>query len=522
MKKYLTLILPAVLLSCSKLGPDNPYDSVDFLYGKNLTHDEIVLGGKLENPYKTGNIQAAFDCLYPTKSRQPVETTDLYVRFLPADENQYDLLESLGLNLVDHPLDYEILRDGDWYSDPTLPENSITWQYAVVPKDFVFPEGIRYEKLDECFLAEHAVSGKAADVDWEAVEEMSYRMTGNLPRTKAEGEEVQAVPSGRITIVDSKFAGGKPVGVAGVMVVCNSFIKFDKCYTDRDGYYSMKKRFDAEVHYRLVFKNEKDFNIGFNFLLVPASVSTLGTSDAKGVNLTVTQDSETKLYTRSVVNNAAYDYMCLCADESFGVQAPPKDIRIWIFNKIEPSSCVMLHHGTIVDMSWIASFLGAWSSLVTLFTPDITIGTAASKSYDSIYASTVHELAHSSHFAVVGKKYWDDYISYIATSFLSTGSMYGDGNGNGAGCCEVGEMWAYYLQAKLYKERYGGTFPAFGTSEWFHPQVLRYLDERGLGPKEIFAAMDGEIAGRGALKDRLISLYPSKKKIIDQVFNRYD
>lgn len=523
MKKYLTIILALAMTACSKVGPDHPYDSVDFFYGKNLPHDEIVLGGKLENPFKTGNMQNAYDILYPTKGRQPVETTDLYVRFLPTDQQQYETLEGLGLNLVDHPLDYEVLRDGDWYRDPTLPEESITWQYAVVKKDFKFPEDIRYEIIDECFLAENAPSStRSMDVDWDEVERLSYELTGNTPLTKSDGEAVKAAPSGRISIVDPKYAGGKPLGVSGVMVVCNSFMKFDKCYTDRDGYYAMKKQFDSEVHYRLVFKNEKDFNIGFNFILLPASISTMGTADPRGINLTVTQDSETKLYTRSVVNNAAYDYACLCEKEELGLPALPKDIRIWIFNRIEPSSCVMMHHGTVVDMACIASLLGAWSALVTIFAPDITIGTSASKSYDSIYATVIHELSHASHFSKVGTKFWDEYITYILSSFATTGDMYGNGSGDRAGYCEVGEMWAYYLQARVFKERYGGSFPSFGTSEWFHPQIFRYLDERGLGPGEIAAALESDVISREGLRDRLISLYPSKKKIIDQVFNRYN
>ena len=44
-------------LACSRLESDDPYASLGLTYGKNLSHDEICLGGKLENPYKTINIQ---------------------------------------------------------------------------------------------------------------------------------------------------------------------------------------------------------------------------------------------------------------------------------------------------------------------------------------------------------------------------------------------------------------------------------------------------------------------------------
>ena len=176
-------------LACSRLESDDPYASLGLTYGKNLSHDEICLGGKLENPYKTINIQKACESLYPTRARVPVETTDLYVRFLPADDEEFAALEALGLDLVDHPVDYEIIRDGDWYHDPTLPEEAITWQYSLVPKDFDFPD-IRYEILDECYLHEHAASTKAAEgVDWAEVERRAYEVSGNAsllaPRTRS-------------------------------------------------------------------------------------------------------------------------------------------------------------------------------------------------------------------------------------------------------------------------------------------------------------------------------------------------
>ncbi len=521
MKKCLPL-LAIIALSCAKIDYDGAYDSVDYNYGRDIPHDEIVLGSRLENPYKTVNMSAAFAKLYPTKSREAVETTNLYVRFLPSDQEQFERLEELGLELTDHPLDYEIVQEGDWYRDPTLPDDALTWQYAVVSKDFEFPEDIRYELIDECFLAENAAGTRATDVDWDAVERQAYEMTGNRIATKADGDAEAAVPSGRITVVDPHYAGGKPLGVSGVRVSCNSFVKFDRCYTDQDGYYQMSKQFSSDVHYRLVFKNKKDFSIGFNFILVPASVSTLGSSGPSGVNATITQDSEEKLYDRAVVNNAVYDYITLTEEEYEGIQTPPSGLRLWIFNKIEPSSCIMMHHGTVVDYEWISSLLGSWAFLVTIFAPDITIGTAGGKEFKEIYATTLHEMAHTSHFAKVDTSYWDEYIYYILYSWFTSGSAYGDGSGERAGYCDVGESWAYFLQSKLYQERYGGSYPAFGTGYWFHPQIYRYLDERGVGPEEIIAAMDAEVTSQDDLRDGLVSLYPSKKKIIDQIFNRYN
>ncbi len=511
-----------VLMSCSGKGID-PEDVPDNLYGRNLSHEKIVLGARLENPYKTENITKALHALYPTKAdRVDVRTTDIYVRFLPKTEEQLAVLEEMELKMMDHPLDYEILEDGDWYHDPEIPDDMITWQYAVVPHDFVFPE-MEYEIIDECHISENDTGTRAEDgIDWEAVERQAYVMTGNseylLPDTKAE----KVYPSGRIMILDEEADGGKPVGVKGVRVSCNSFVKFAHAYTDEDGYYKMNKKFSAKLRYRLVFENEKGFSIGFNLILVPASTSTLGKASPDGVNLIVSKESESKLFKRCVVNNAAYDYYVRCSPADMALSLPPKDLRIWIFHKLQASSALMMHHGAVLDMSMVSSFLGDFAPLIKLFLPDLTIGVKGRDDYASIYAETCHELAHASHFSKVGTGYWNKYILYVLGSYISTGGMtYGDGSGMNAGYCEVGEMWAYYLSSKMFQDRYGGDYPAFGSSYWFYPQILHYIEELGVECREIFSLLTDSVTSCDVLKRAMIASFQDKSDAIELIFNRY-
>lgn len=517
------IVLTLAMMSCQKDEMD-PGNGIDYEYGRGLSHDRIVLGNRLENPYKTENVTKALASLYPTKAgRVEVETTDLYVRFLPADKQECELLESLGLELVDHPLDYAIAVDGDWYHDPEVPEENVTWQYAVVPVDFDFPD-ILYEVIDECYINRESSRTKSDGIDWDAVERESYVITGNESFlddavTKASSK---VVPSGRITIVDEHANGGKPFGVAGVRVSCNTFVKFDNCYTDRDGYYSMSKKFSSNLKYRLVFKNVKGFAIGMNLILVPASVSTLGKAGPGGVNITVTKESENKLFQRCVVNNAAYDYYSRCGSEDLDLLLPPSDLRMWIFRNMNASSCTMLHHDSVLSNSHINGFLGSYASLIKFLLPDITLGTAQKNDYRSIYSLVCHELSHASHFSKVGTGYWNEYIWYIMESYIKSGGMvYGDGTGSRSGYCELGEMWAYYMESRMYKDRYGGTFPTFGTSYWFYPQIFRYLDERGMKPSEIFSVLKADVTDKQSLKSAMVEAFPLKKTIITQVFSRY-
>ena len=522
--RFTVVLMILMMMSCSKEGTV-PERGINYEYGQDLTHEMIVLGDRLENPYKTENITKALHSLYPTKAdRVDVKTTNLYVRFLPEDDAEYDMLTAAGLQLVDHPLDYDILVDGDWYHDPEVPEGDVTWQYAVVDPDFDFPP-VKYEIIDECHISENDPGTRSVEgIDWDAVEREAYILTGNAdrladPQTKAASK---VVPSGRITIVDKDAKGGRPFGVAGVMVSCNSFVKFDQAYTDRDGYYTMSKKYSSDLRYRLIFKNEKGFSIGFNMVLLPASVSTLGKSGPEGINMTVTADSEEKLFRRCAVNNAAYDYWSRCSAEDMNIMPPPADLRIWLFHNLSCSSAVMLHHGAFVGSDMVKSLLGKYSSLVEYFAPDVTIGVDGRDNYDRIYSNTCHELAHASHFSKVGTEYWNKYIMYIIESYIKTGGKsYGDGTADGAGHCEVGEMWGYYMESKMYKERYGGSFPTFGTSYWFYPQIFRYLDERGMTCSDFFGVLDASVTSRKNLKESLLESYPSRRTIIEQVFSRY-
>lgn len=509
----------ALMPSCSKSNLENLREEYDQY---SVQHGEIVLGEQLDNPYTTENVKSAFAALYPTKSRSDITTTDYYVRFLPKDSDELDRLKEMGVTMLDHPVDYSIVREGDYYHDPMLDEDSITWQYAVVSRDFEFPADIRYELLQECYIAENSPATKAmADVDWDAVEREAYRISGNADMISESGTKATAYPSGRITIVDDKAFGGTPVGLSGVKVQCNVFVKFASAYTDREGYYKIPKSFTARLRYRLIFKNDKGFSIGCNSILYPASVSTLGKAGSDGITMTVDKNSDRALFRRCAVNNAAYNIYEKCSKSDLNLIAPPSDLCFWTFDGLDVSSTPMLHHGTVMDKNSSNILFKIASYVVEYFAPDITLGTAKCFDFQSIYSLVVHEMAHACHFQCVGVDWWDAYIQYILDSKLSGGDMYGSADREGAGFCACGEMWAYYMESLLYKLRYGGQNPNFGSDEWFHPQIFTYLDDRGLSCSDLQRALVSDVQDMVGLREELCSLYPDKKKIIDQAFNRY-
>ena len=487
-------------------------------------HEMIILGERLEDPYSLDNINLAVRSLYPEKAgRLDLRPTDIYVRFLPEDDAQMKRLEGLGIELLDHPLDYRIVREGDYYHDPEIGEGRITWQYAVVPASFAMPSGIRTEILDECYIADNAAPTRAQDIDWAAVERESFRLTGNeallAAETRASG--TSHTPSGRIMVLDENGGGGVPAGLSGVKVCVNSFVKFATAFTDDEGYYEVPKSFSEDVRYRLVFKNRRGFAIGVNLLLVPASVSTLGKHSPEGIDIVVDKDSDWKLFTRCAVNNITAEYFDRCAGEG-GVTMPPADLRIWIFRNLGSSSTPMLQQGVFLETGRISDFLGEYADLVKMFLPDVTLGLKHCHNYAEIYAETVHELSHASHFVRAGKDFWSRYIRFVLKSFVTTlGITYGTGLETDAGYCEVGEMWGYFYGDVLFRERYGQGTPIDGLSLWFYPQILLYLADRGMEADKIFNVLGPDVVGRDELQDALSDSYPEHYSVISQAFDRY-
>ena len=526
MKRLFEFTLTALLAVCCTgkvLDPaDGPTASPE------VDPDMILLGDRLEDPYSVDTMTKALAAVYPTKAavRVPVPTTHYYIRFLPANEMEYEMLLRRGIEPLDHPMDYEILREGDWYHDPEVPEGEITWQYAVIPKDKGWPRFIKHEILYECHIPDGSASTKATDgIDWAAVEREAFRLTGNgdlLEPSLTKGGDDGSRPSGRITIVDPAWSGGAE-GVRGVCVACNLFVRTANAYTDEDGRYRMTTSFSGKPRYRLIFKNSAGFNIGFNLLLVPASVSSLGNGEAGGMDVQVDRNSDRRLFSRCVVNNAGYDYIHRCRLATPGMKTPPSNLRLWLFQGLDVSCTAMLQQGALIDNSPVGKLLGVYSILLKIFLPDVMLGLKDRADYADIYAEAVHAFAHASHFMAAGKEYWDHYVGFLVKSFLTSGfTIYGTGAEEDHGYCEVAEMWAHFFQTVLYRERYGNkNVPQFGHSQWFHPQILVQLEEQGLDANRIFQVLDSDVTDRDMLQKKLISYYPEYKSAINEAFAKY-
>ncbi len=231
--------------------------------------DKMVLGKRLENPYTVENMQRALANLTASgriTEEINIETTDLYVRFLPEDTVELEALQADStLTLFDYPLDFEIEQVGHWYHDPDLLDSLPTWQYTVVKPDYEFPP-VHYEILADLYLVDEddpeSEGGRISTGLWEALEDEALRITGNWedPITNEGGRtEGRYTPRGRIRVqerIGNSNGGFLPVRY--VQVRARRWFKWGKANTSViNGTFYIGKRFRRSPRFSIKWKTYK-------------------------------------------------------------------------------------------------------------------------------------------------------------------------------------------------------------------------------------------------------------------------
>ena len=268
-----------------------------------------ILGAQRTNPYTVANMSRAYTNLGLTNVT--VAANNLYVRFLPNSADQLSVLDSTmdvqNLELFDAPMDYDIVQEGTYYQDPSIPDSMVTWQYAVVPTTFQAPAGINYQVLSQIHIPTDAYVAVETEAERLASNQDSIICAGgggaaaantvhpNVPMCPTayhwnystnqcvcnccptgyqwNGTQCvpsvtappppppspdQAVPAGTITVHDTQLTG--PIngnfGVRKARVVAKRWFKIERVYMDNNGYFQCTKRFKHKVKINVKFKND--------------------------------------------------------------------------------------------------------------------------------------------------------------------------------------------------------------------------------------------------------------------------
>lgn len=422
MKRVLCLTAIAVFLfvSCEKNDIEYIESSNIEVNVENRAIRTVILGKKKNNPYSVQNMQAALDSLnaHPKElsgcmnapslvNEIEISVTDLYVRFLPLDSIQYKrLMTDTTLTLFDFPLDYEIVQTGEYYFDPTI-SGPYTWLYTKVDKDYLFPDGIIYEVLEELFIMENSpyyseefaeynesddssplmVKGnKDSDLTdvLKTIEAISHFNTGNkygqsgsssstpegMQKLKRSVKktflwhtwyEYEYYPSGTIKVkgyhtlngnaIAARYSTLTDVPVKGVKVhFWDGFFKWNSAYTDVNGYYESTINYNNDLYYDLYFTGRNGGNAWDMDRVMLWGVClwvqklSLGSGRESNDGYSTTIETTSDGWDACITNNAFYEFMTICDKE--GLTRPSAHLQVALREMNGSSSAPLFQNHT--------------------------------------------------------------------------------------------------------------------------------------------------------------------------------
>lgn len=388
-----SFILIGCLIACQS-EVDSPAQDVPF-QGK-----EIILGTKLSNPYTVAVMRQAKENLIARQSKTgsfgrtiadlDIRTTTLYIRYRPLDSLQYDnLIANSPSELYSYPLDYEMIAEGDYYHDPAIPYDQPTWQYTAIEVGQPIPQNVAYEILDELYLPEDdydiVENGQIVEL-WQPViyelEDEALRLTGNgyervtsIARTKGGSWR----PSGRIMLFDDVL--DRDVPVVGAKVNARRWFTTHTGYTDANGNFSVDGTFRRPANYSIKWeRHDWDIRSG------TWGQAYFNGPKKEGSWELVIRSGASRMY--AIVHAALNDYF---HGNRLGLKSPPT--YAFLKNKIKVA--VFEKDNIDGDTETTGRHVKDWR--LTSIVPRLWIWNG-SRTSAQIYGTTIHELAHASHW----------------------------------------------------------------------------------------------------------------------------
>lgn len=442
-----------------------------------------IVSDPANDPYSVENMNRAMRNRVLAKSatdpaeieNMSLEPNYLYVRFFANGKKGAAELKKYDTSLVffKHPLDYKHIRKPVVYKDPSLPDSVISL-FATVPVDYNFGP-TKYEVIKELFLVEpldgdceeddcaeedsaateRALLKKAAnkfgsstleklgemgislhEIEWESME-----LTGNLGnRLATEQRKIGELPAAAWSILPTakKYRGElkyfddtllDSIPLEGIRVTGGYSYYWREAHTDADGKFSIPEKWRYSIDYEANFDDEQ-------FLLEDGH-SEYGEDLEIEKNNTKRDWEETFTGNKAkwcVVWTAAYQYW---HGNNFGLKRPRQnDWSNWSLD-IEVYYKKAIDYDVIITPSGKVGCNAAGSSgqygNAGVF-ENICIDAYKRPSH-YIYGTTIHEIAHSSHywnmkttnpanpqwgeFTMLMAKYRDTYARGIENFFIA-------------------------------------------------------------------------------------------------------
>ena len=419
-KRLFWAMLPLVAMpffSCEDDEPDVGFDQSSQF--QEFQAGEIRLGEKINSPVTLRNMQRAADSLVQRngmvlRSAQQLEATHLYVRFLPKDSAEYELL--VGDTLLDptpYPWDYE-LTEGDSYHDPSLPHDAYQWQYTVIPAEHDLEQyNVRYEVLEELYMPNEMFDEESSISTRSTSEETAYlkelldeSVRQNAPDQMEPTETLRKwTPAATIKAYDDILDAYIPLDGVKVRITTFAFVK-KTAITNIYGQVSFDKR-NRDVSYSIEWERDNwDIRDG------GTQAYFHGPDDTKSAwNLNIGKGTPKSLHI-SAIHRALLKYYYGNID---GLIRPSKALKVSYQTGADPDGSALGSTQSAIVRTWSWIF-----SAIKIYEKDSKGVCDVSR----IFNSTIHELAHASHACRMSKDEYDNTSKFIRDSWASAVDWY--------------------------------------------------------------------------------------------------
>lgn len=496
----------------------------------------MVLGSKLENPYTVNNMQEAARLVVGPSLEEPtlrgvgsknvflegppgssaassaasIVTTHKYVKMTPRTEADLVFLQDLDDNenddivLHDHPLDVEVLQEGDYYVEADVNEViNYSPVYGVLPINYPLPSSLQVEELDR--LHEPADDGSEDDIELAALEASGLDPDSASPARVVNHERGRRKlfwgrryrPNGCIYVWDTSSRSGPshwaPLRRAKISI--GRLFWWHYTHTDDNGCWVSPKKYRGRVYIRAKWRSNiatirKSWNEMLGFFVSDGLFSMTRSSNPRNYNIPI---SDNRLWMKGTVHNGLVLYNDYAASEGIGRQVSNANVWVWANGRTTASAPMLKRYRALPQMAsiagftqsnfWVALVNGIFSLLIGLvpshLRPDfIFSGISGYKDTKKIHQVVFHEAGHWSHALQAGSWYWSKLFAAEVSNSMFYGGSYGDGTQPSASAgrqIALVEGWATLTENYIMQKFYSGVYNSPFSGSW-QGNAKTYLD----------------------------------------------
>lgn len=385
-----------LLISLAACQKENLF-TIDLPSNDKPAHEEVlfqyaVIGEKHENPLEIKNVISAFNQL-PVSTRAgftvgDIKATHKYIAFTPSNDDEYYALDELDEDVVTlsaYPLDYDV-TDGLIVPDERFVTNGYSYRWAYVPVDYDLgtiqcPYVYYYDIFSP---ADNVITKSGTSFPTElldAIEQKSYEICGMELKPVMVTKASKVTPYGRIRFYDVDSLKYRGVEGLSIRTVRGTHSSYTHC--DASGNFVSEDSFTYSFRYEIHF-SRTDFVIRKNSSTDEIIIKY---SDYTGPIYKELNDVESTFY--ATVSRAAIVYYY---GDNCGLRRPPmkSDNTARLAIQAQLTSNPDAYGSFSVNNRWILSD----RPILNIYRDE---NGSRRKNID-IYATTMHELSHASHW----------------------------------------------------------------------------------------------------------------------------